>query len=74
MSRTLLAGLALIGLIACGGSAENQAAANTRTRATKPSTTAPKRSTTASKPSTKQSKRKATTPTDTSKRSPLTNR
>lgn len=38
MSRTLLAGLALLGFVACGGSAENQAAADTRTRATAPRT------------------------------------
>ena len=36
MSRTLFAGLVLLGFVACGGSAENQAAPETRTRASTP--------------------------------------
>ncbi len=63
MSRVMLAGLALIGLAACGG-AKPQPKARTRSQATAPAAT---------RPTTTQPKRKTASPADTSKRNPLTN-
>jgi len=73
MPRTLLAGLALIGLAACAGGAEQPGAkAASRSPATSPAA-ATRSSTTQPKTSTAPAKRKTAAPADTSQRNPLTN-
>jgi hypothetical protein len=76
MPRSLLVGVALMGLLACGGDADRRSTTRTQTRAatqapqrrsaTRPSTTRPKRSTT-------PPRRQTGAPADTTARSPLMN-
>ncbi|MGH7548672.1 MAG: hypothetical protein ACREMM_10920 [Gemmatimonadales bacterium] len=72
MPRTLLAGLALIGLAACAGGAE-QPAEKPATRSPTTSPAATRSSTTQPRTSSAPAKRKAAAPADTAKRNPLQN-